>query len=286
MNIPANEILRSQNIIPRCDFWFAITGIDGAYEIPDTARVIIKRSETQFDWMNEFDTSKLNPSSTVYCKFDYLEYLISYLNHRKCKTPFILITGQSDFPITNDVFDAVRSKINIRWHGCNNQCNRAGGIPLGIADDFCTLTVKDNFEQTTGEKLLYVNHRIETYPSERLLPYTIFKDKSWATVETPTPKGNTDTYKKQLTSHKFIVCPRGNGIDTHRIWEALYCGVIPIVKRNVVHKELEGNLPILFVDSYEQVDKSFLDTTYDTFKTKSWNMDMLKVSWWLQKIKT
>ena len=286
MNIPANEILRSQNIIPRCDFWFAITGTDGAYEIPHTARVIIKRSETQFDWMNEFDTSKLNPSSTVYCKFDYLEYLISYLNHRKCKTPFILITGQSDFPITNHIFDAVRSKINVRWHGCNNQCDRAGGIPLGIADDFCTLTVKDNFEQTTSEKLLYVNHRVETYPSERLLPYTIFKDKSWATVETPMPKGNTDTYKKQLTSHKFIVCPRGNGIDTHRIWEALYCGVIPIVKRNVVHKELEGNLPILFVDSYEQVDKSFLDTTHDTFKTKIWNMDMLKVSWWLQKIKT
>ena len=286
MNIPVNEILRSQNIIPRCDFWFAITGIDGAYKIPHTARVIAKRSETQFDWMNEFDPSKLNPSSTVYCKFDYLEYLIAYLNHRNCKIPFILITGQSDFPITNDVFDAVRSKINVRWHGCNNQCDRAGGIPLGIADDFCTLTVKDNFEQTTGEKLLYVNHRVETYPSERLLPYTIFKDKSWATVETPMPKGNTDNYKKQLTSHKFIVCPRGNGIDTHRIWEALYCGVIPIVKRNVVHKELEGNLPILFVDSYEQIDKSFLDTTYDIFKTNSWNMDMLKVSWWLQKIKT
>jgi hypothetical protein len=29
--------------------------------------------------------------------------------------------------------------------------------------------------------------------------------------------------------YKYVICPRGNGIDTHRVWEALYLGVVPVV---------------------------------------------------------
>jgi len=32
-----------------------------------------------------------------------------------------------------------------------------------------------------------------------------------------------------LRRARFVLCPRGNGIDTHRFWEALVCGAIPVV---------------------------------------------------------
>ena len=32
-----------------------------------------------------------------------------------------------------------------------------------------------------------------------------------------------------MSKYKYILCPSGNGIDTHRMWEALYSNSIPII---------------------------------------------------------
>ena len=239
MNVLDKEILRSQNFIPRCDHWFAVTTLDGKMDMPSTAQQVLRRSNMLGDWVNQFDVDTLTPTSVVFCKFDYLEYLIKYLEFRGCKTPFILLTGQSDYPITDGVFDYFNSQFPISWWGCNNECSRANGVPLGIADDFCDLTVKSGFEQTSGNRLLYVNHRVETFPTVRKPLYNIFEGKEWATVRPALQKGETAIYKQELLDHKFMLCPRGNGIDTHRMWEAIYCGVIPVVQRHKVHLELE-----------------------------------------------
>jgi hypothetical protein len=39
-------------------------------------------------------------------------------------------------------------------------------------------------------------------------------------------------YAKISEKYKYIACPRGNGLDTHRFWETLYRGSIPIVKES------------------------------------------------------
>lgn len=280
-NVDAHEIIRSQNFIPKCDFWFAITAVSDSVKQSESTQMIVRRSDVFGDYINRFDVSALTPRSIVFCKFDYLQHLVKYLQHKNCKTPFTLLTGQSDYTITDSAFDWVRSKIPVSWWGCNNECTRAHGVPLGIADDFCTLTVKSSFEQTKANALLYVNHRTETFPGVRKPLYSLFSDKSWATVRDPMEKGKTEEYRSELLNHKFILCPRGNGVDTHRMWEALYCGVIPVVQRHEVHSFLEGKLPILFVDSYYDVTEELLNKTYTQYRTQNWNTEMLKVSWWL-----
>jgi hypothetical protein len=37
------------------------------------------------------------------------------------------------------------------------------------------------------------------------------------------------SYVRNLAKYSFCICPRGNGLDTHRFWESLYLGVVPIV---------------------------------------------------------
>jgi len=285
MNISDTEILRSQNFIPQCDHWFAVTALDGKMQIPSTAQQVLRRSDVFGDWINQFDVDSLIPTSVVFCKFDYLQHLIHYLEYRRCNTPFILLTGQSDYSITDSAFNHFTSRFSISWWGCNNECYRAKGVPLGIADDFCNLTVKSGFEQTIGKRLLYVNHRVQTFPKIREPLYAMFRDKEWATIRNPCEQGSTKLYKQELLDHKFIVCPRGNGIDTHRMWEALYCGVIPIVQRHLVHSNIEGKLPVLFVDSYHEITEELLYDTYNNFKSKTWKTDMLTVSWWIGKMK-
>jgi len=41
----------------------------------------------------------------------------------------------------------------------------------------------------------------------------------------------------------------------------------------------------LFVDSYYEITEELLNTTYQSYKTKTWNPDMLKVSWWMKQFK-
>ena len=283
--IPPNEILRSQNFIAQSDFWFAITALETSPAITPACRKVVQRSDVLADYVNLFDRDKLTSSSVVFCKIDYLDALLKYVNEKPNVSPFILLTGQSDYPITDGMYSYVFGKNRLKWCGCNAETYQVTPIPLGIADDYCTLTVKSDFEKTKATKLLYVNHRVGTSPQVRAPLYSLFSDKSWATVRTPAAQGETKSYKEELLEHKFMLCPRGNGIDTHRMWEALYCGVTPIVQRHITHANLAGKLPILFVDSFEEVTEELLQQTYDYCKGREWDDEMLTVSWWMKHIK-
>ena len=52
-----------------------------------------------------------------------------------------------------------------------------------------------------------------------------------------------------FNKYKFILCPLGNGVDSHRIWETLYSGSIPIVLDKVTFKCLDG-LPVIKLKSF------------------------------------
>jgi len=47
-----------------------------------------------------------------------------------------------------------------------------------------------------------------------------------------TDRLSPNQYAKLASNHSYIAAPRGNGIDTHRLWESLYRGAIPIVRQS------------------------------------------------------
>lgn len=64
----------------------------------------------------------------------------------------------------------------------------------------------------------------------------------------------------------FVPCPRGNGVDSHRIWEALYLGSIPVLLREDVFPAL-AEWPIWIVDSWSDVldfSRSKLEDKYQS----------------------
>src|SRR6185437_6783751 len=69
----------------------------------------------------------------------------------------------------------------------------------------------------------------------------------------------TNQYGKPLSAvylrnarYRFHIAVTGNGLDTHRLWEVLYLGSVPIVMTSVLDKLYE-NLPVLIVQSWHQV---------------------------------
>ena len=94
-----------------------------------------------------------------------------------------------------------------------------------------------------------------------------------------------EEYIEDLSHHKFAVSPEGNGIDCYRTWECLYLGVIPIVKENKAMSFFK-DLPILFVDNYDNITPEFLEKIYEEkFKNKNFNLKKLNISFWDNEIK-
>lgn len=104
--------------------------------------------------------------------------------------------------------------------------------------------------------------------------------------------GSAQKYIEELRISKFILAPSGLGWDCYRIWEALYMGVIPIVEtyeRPVdAWRETLEDLPVLWVEHYEDVTPELLETEYVNIaaRAKDYNYEKLTKQWWIDYIKS
>ena len=100
-----------------------------------------------------------------------------------------------------------------------------------------------------------------------------------------TDPGCYDEWRK----HKFVLSPRGAGEDTHRTWEAVITGCIPIVKSSLLD-ELYEELPIVVVNDWNEINEDFLERKYAEITEKklrnAYNMDKLHLEYWTKTIQT
>jgi hypothetical protein len=85
-----------------------------------------------------------------------------------------------------------------------------------------------------------------------------------------------------MREHRYVLAPHGHGLDTHRLWEALYMGCIPIVQRSAMDSRLLADLPVLLVDTYEEVTPRLLRGRYDGL-SRRWDaawQTALNLSFW------
>jgi hypothetical protein len=67
------------------------------------------------------------------------------------------------------------------------------------------------------------------------------------------PMVNPETWK-MYAHYPFAVAVTGVGWDTYRLWELLYFGTVPIIKRGPLSESFKStHLPVIVVDSWEEV---------------------------------
>ena len=204
----------------------------------------------------------------------------------------LIICGHSDYNVTNSMALEYPAR---SWWGTNSQTPRVRGLPLGISnyvDEGSGLVfgnvdtmIQVASQPRTIKNLVYANFSVYTYPLSRAPLMELAKSRSWITIGQVEP--TTDGRRKFLEdvrNHSFVLCPRGNGVDTHRLWETLYMGSIPIVERSIVHSGWQ-DLPILFVDSWDEITEERLLQEKIRIESSTWNMDKLRISYWINQIK-
>lgn len=136
----------------------------------------------------------------------------------------------------------IRKSLRTLRIGSEPTCSRTKRIPhrcpwAWVGGSPATLDWKDIKAAADSapprDKLLYANFGTASNPAVRE-PLKAWLDQpaqSWITRE-PHAASGKQAYLRNLFSHRFVLCPPGNGEDTHRMWEALYCGAIPVVRES------------------------------------------------------
>lgn len=236
---------------------------------------------------SSLNPSKVKPHSSIFVKGDYLDQFFHrihpYLSH-----PYVLVTHNSDQSAPGRFSSVLQEAKLVAWFSQNvdddSHC-KMHPIPIGIANRCWRhgngdLITKIRSKQNLKKHLVYLNISVETYPQERGPVQNLLKNASFVYDAKKKPFNG---YLIDLASCKFVASPRGNGLDTHRLWESLYLGSYPIVKTSTLDS-LYDELPVLIVQDWNEVTEDFLNQKYDELCGKSYNFEKLNFSYWINLI--
>lgn len=296
-NLLFKEIITGDRIVSLCDFVLLSKDIyDFHQNLNKYAKdiIIIKDfKDINIDLLNLHFKTFCNKQNTKTIKlFIYthnLDLFVKYiLNNLDSSIQYILYIHNSDHSFSDKYKTLVDSNIitkiysqNIDYSFYNTKLNL---LPIGIANsmwkhgDLVELysVIKRTYKNKKS-KGIYVNINPSTYPYRKVLLDKIKELNSFnLSVSKPYKE-----YLLELASHRFCLCIRGNGIDTHRFWESLYLGVIPVIINNneTSCTNWINYLKVLEVPFYEikndDVNKMFVQYT-DNFFTESLYYKIIK----------
>ena len=121
-------------------------------------------------------------------------------------------------------------------------------------------------------KKIYFNFVVNTNVNKRKQCYDVVSKKvEWLSFLTP----NKNLLR--MKDYEFCICPEGNGVDCHRIWEALYLKCVPIVINSPFTETLKRyNIPLVILDTWKDLDID--DLQYSKYKFDEYTINMFLIN--------
>jgi hypothetical protein len=235
------------------------------------------------------DVSKISEQNTIFVATHFLEVFFK-LYHPYISGKYILVTHNSDEAAPGAFASFLEDDKLIAWFAQNVEGPthpKLFPIPIGLENrywprgaDFSLLnTMINHYTHGTRDILAYLNVTPRAR-SDRDRVVCLFKESSYC------KHASGISYVEYLTDlgrSKFVLSPRGNGLDCLRTWEALHMGAIPIVKTSACD-EMYKNLPVLIVQDWEDITEEFLNVCWNEMSLKQYNLDKIYLNYWLELI--
>ena len=215
-----------------------------------------------------------------FCKADFLEYFFEELAP---DAEFVLFSHNSDRPIDARFRRHLRRRNLVAWFAANAALvhPKLVACPLGIANpewphgDTTAIEAVQRAD-VAKERLFDVSFTVNTNRAERE------RCLAETGLELEAPRSFAE-YLDRLAASQFCISPRGNGIDTHRTWEALYVRTIPVVTRSVL-TDHHPDLPLVVLDNWSEFRSidfgpELYERTWD-----DWNPDKLRLDRYLERV--
>jgi hypothetical protein len=248
--------ITGENIQLSCDL--ILGDLEDEWSVAKNPRILSEASNKVIYLQQIYNI--INNPYKIFCYIQYLEkldLLISKLIFFKNR--FILIFHNNDTNFEEKhliLFDKLNNLDKIYTQNCNILNKKVIPIPIGIANSMWihgNLNIVDKIVNMNIKKhrSIYFNFNLNTNQEKRYLCKTVLENKGL--------KWNNnllyEDYLMELKSHYYAICPEGNGLDTHRLWECLYLNVIPICLRNPFIEYFKNtlNLDMIILDNWNEL---------------------------------
>ncbi|EPZ30862.1 hypothetical protein ROZALSC1DRAFT_26557 [Rozella allomycis CSF55] len=244
--------------------------------------------ETTFEKKYGFDRIlNITKNDIVFVKTDLLKYFNR--TFYKVSEPFILVTTNSADSAPQGFENILNSPFLIAWFAQNAEYlhPKLHALPEGLPNRYWEhgnlekITANAAFQKPFKDRKYLVNavFNVGTNSRKRAPVLRHIKRIKGSYVAYPVLY---DVYLKELGETKFVACPAGKGLDTHRLWESFILGAVPIVESSILD-QIYGNSKFVLLtrnitDVSEKQLKQFQRETHDIFP------DFIFVKYWYDKM--
>ena len=257
------------------------------------AETQLKNTNCQYTYIE--DNIQTLPVHIKNCKslFVYTHALDLFFNNifPLIEHPITLMTHNSDFGILEKYRPYLDSDKIVKWFAQNAdiQHPKLVPIPIGIANSqwpHGNLALFDKIRNENNSKtnLVYKNFDINTSHCNRC-HVEIATSRNGIPMA---PRKPIEEFLRDMSKSIFTICPMGSGTDSHRIWEALYLGSIPVVA-DCPHNRGFRELPMVMISdgqfrNWECVTTRHLEEVYEKTRNVTFDMSKIDLNYWKQQL--
>jgi hypothetical protein len=209
----------------------------------------------------------------------------------KITKQIILISYYEDYTLESKYEKYIDDERIIVWFACNPGFHHLKLIVLPIGFENTNWDppkikyirdVKLNSLKPWKERknLLYINFSKGTNLKARGHLSDYFKNFSSLIINS---RLDYPTYLSHLNDSKFVLCPRGNGLDTHRFYEAILMGAIPVVQDSLL-RDIFNQSTSLVLNDLTNLTMRMLLRPDMYIKNMSFPRNVIYFNTWLKKI--
>jgi hypothetical protein len=240
-----------------------------------------------YDQFCTFDPSELRHGDIVFVRGNVLREFFDKKNPL-IRESYVLISHNEDGLIGPEYAQYIDSSKILHWYAENLffKHDKVTALPIGIQN--FTVGYPENFVHVTQ------THRERRNPSKNriLFAFTLVSEnverQAAYDVAHSSPISDwvslpREEYYSTLADYKFTASPRGNGLDCHRTWEALYMNIVPILLSNVWSEQIAAQgFPVLLIDSWSDISTMTADFLADFYEKNKVGFDTpkLHLSYW------
>ena len=241
----------------------------------------------------------------IFCKTDFLLSEFETIKH--LKNDVVLISGNSDYCIDDKLVELAPKNIK-KWFCQNRLSNNSilESIPIGLQNaqpskrhnnnsyelshgyvwEYAPLKIKTLFEKNknsfTKRNLIYANFNTQTNPDHRnhiKNSVVLQKCVTWEDIS-----DDYDRFIQGILDHEAVVCPNGNGADTHRIYETAFLDRVAITFDPLQYYFIHNLFPVCLMKNISEFIN--IDNLKNRIADAKNNFDRkhLLADFWTQKI--
>jgi hypothetical protein len=251
-----DNIICGEKFVGLCDVFIgSINSINANPNNRCIQKNVVNIESNIYDVVNKYDT--------IFVKTDDLLYFYHKISNNNIKlNNKIIISHNSDYEIDSKYIHFLNNIKKQYSQNCLIYHTNLQPIPIGIENTqwfdheiFHKIRIRTDIKK---EKEIYFNFSLETHFSRKECYDKLKNILVW------NKKLSKEDYFIELKKHKYAICPRGNGLDTHRIWECLYLDVIPIMLKNDYINI--PNLPIIYLNDWNDLDINYLTSNFQNIE--------------------